>query len=125
MKLTPFGELARQLRMKNGLTLKSMAEAMGISSAHLSSIEFGEKKLNDKHTQSALDYFSVLCSPEQLGALRTAADMSKDFVSTEALNGDAKHLVAAFARRLQEGATPSDEFTRWLSELDKTGDSRK
>ena len=122
MKLTPFGEAARILRMKCDLPLKAMAEAMEISSAHLSSVEYGEKRLADKHINAALKFFSDKVDQEQLRELRNAAERSKDVINTSDLAPDARGLVAAFARRLQQGAAPTPEIVRWLNEQNGKGD---
>lgn len=122
MKLTPFGEAARILRMKCDLPLKAMAEAMEISSAHLSSIEYGEKRLADKHINAALKFFSDKVDQDQLRELRNAAERSKDVINTSDLAPDARGLVAAFARRLQQGAAPTPEIVRWLNEQNGKGD---
>lgn len=114
MRLTPFGQTARMLRMACDVSLKQMAEAMGISSAHLSGIEYGEKRLSDKHVAEAIKFFEGRVGVEDIKTLAMAADRSKDIVSTAELDADARGLVAAFARRLQEGAAPSDEIKNWL-----------
>ncbi|WXL27733.1 hypothetical protein WG219_09900 [Ectopseudomonas mendocina] len=101
--------------MKFDLSLKAMAEAMSISSAHLSGIEYGEKRLSDKHVESAIDFFRPMVSEDQLMDLQIAAEQSKDIVNTAELDADARGLVAAFARRLQEGAAPSDEIREWIN----------
>jgi transcriptional regulator with XRE-family HTH domain len=41
--MTPFGEKLRALRAARGATLKQMAEAIGVSSAYLSSLEHGRR----------------------------------------------------------------------------------
>lgn len=119
MRLTPFGEAARMLRMRFDLSLKAMAEAMAISSAHLSGIEYGEKRLSDKHIESAISFFSTHANAEQLHQLRLAAERSKDVVNTAELDSDARGLVAAFARRLQEGSAPTEEIRKWLQSQTK------
>lgn len=115
MRLTPFGETVRRLRMKFDLSLKAMAEAMGISSAHLSGIEYGEKRLSDKHIETALQFFASRATEEQIRQLRISAEQSKDVVNTAELDSNARGLVAAFARRLQEGDTPSDDIINWVN----------
>jgi transcriptional regulator with XRE-family HTH domain len=114
MKLTPFGEAVRILRMRYGLSLKAMAEAMGISSAYLSSIEFGEKRLAQKHIDSALLFLRNYVSDEQLLEVRTAASQSKVSIDTSTLSPEARGHMAAFARRLQEGDDPTPAILRWL-----------
>ncbi len=119
MKLTPFGETARVLRMKHGISMKQMAEDMGISSAYLSSIEFGEKRLAQKHIDAALRFFKDKVTEDQLHELRKAAEQSKQIIDTTGLSADARGLVSAFARRLQEGEAPNTEILSWLNNLSK------
>ena len=115
MKLTPFGQAVRLLRMRLGLSLKSMADAMEISSSYLSGIEYGEKRLAQKHIDSAIQYFSnTEATPSELQNLLDAAGQSKDLINTGSLSPDAKGLVAAFARRLEEGGEPSSEMIDWI-----------
>lgn len=115
MRLTPFGEAVRILRLRLGLSLKVMADFMKISSSHLSGIEYGEKKLSDKHVEAVISFFSDKTGDKELQDLRAAAAASKDTISTENLTPDARSLVAAFARRLQEGEAPTPEIQAWLA----------
>ena len=39
--MTPFGVKLRQIRAERGITLKQMAESLGVSPAYLSSLEHG------------------------------------------------------------------------------------
>ena len=121
MKLTPFGEAARSLRMRLDLSMKSMADFMGISSSHLSGIEYGEKRLSAKHIDRAVAFFTGKAPDEELAKLRQAAEQSKDVVDTSKLNPDARGLVAAFARRLQEGDTPTSEIRDWITSRKEPG----
>lgn len=115
MKLTPFGESVRNLRMRLDISLKSTAESMGISASHLSGMEYGEKRLSQKHIDSALAYFAQKgASSDEIAAIRREAEKSKDIVSTKDLTPDARGLVAAFARRLQEGDAPTPEIVKWI-----------
>lgn len=41
--MTPFGERLRQLRAERGISLKQMAEALGVSAAYLSALEHGRR----------------------------------------------------------------------------------
>ena len=114
MKLSPFGETVRMLRMRHDVSMKSMAAAMGISSSYLSGIEYGEKTLADKYVDAAIEFFSAVATDEELQALRHAAERSKEVVNVADLEPDARRLVAAFARRLQSGSQPSKEMNDWL-----------
>jgi transcriptional regulator with XRE-family HTH domain len=121
MKLTPFGQAVRLLRMRLGLSLKSMADAMEISSSYLSGIEYGEKRLAQKHIDSAITFFKdqiisqERATQEEIHEVLKAAEKSKGIVNTESLNADAKGLVAAFARRLEEGDAPTPEIVDWIN----------
>ncbi|MDN7614065.1 helix-turn-helix domain-containing protein [Burkholderia cepacia] len=119
MKLTPFGETVRHLRMRYDASLKSMAEAMSISSSYLSGIEYGERRLSEKHIEGALAFFSGKAAAEELIKLREAAEQSKDYIALESLSPDARGLVAAFARRLQEGDAPTPEIQDWIAKKAK------
>lgn len=121
MKLTPFGEAARLLRMRQDVSMKSMAEFMGISSSHLSGIEYGEKRVSQKHIDSAIEFFAEKATREEIADLRRAAEQSKDIVNTAHLAPDARGLVAAFARRLQEGDAPTPEILNWIANRKKEG----
>lgn len=114
MKLTPFGEAVRLLRMRYDASMKSMAEALGISSSYMSGIEYGEKTLADKHVEGAMKFFQNQATAEELQNLREAAERSKEIVNVAGLQPDARQLVAAFARNLQAGHQPSEEINEWL-----------
>ena len=114
MKLTPFGQAARILRMRFDFSLKAMADAMGISSSHLSGLEYGEKRLLQKHIDAALGFFKGKATTAELNELRDAGESSKSIVNTDSLAPNAKGLVAAFARKLQEGGQPTPEILEWL-----------
>lgn len=119
MKLTPFGEAVRVMRIKHGLSLKAMAEAMGISSAYLSSMEFGEKRLAQKHIDSAIVFLRQYCDQVQIRQVRDAAAQSKQIIDTEGMSPEARGHIAAFARRLQEGGTPTPAILSWLEDAKK------
>jgi transcriptional regulator with XRE-family HTH domain len=59
--MTPFGEHMRKLRTERGLTLKAMAEAIGVSSAYLSALEHGKRGRPGWHLiQRILTYFNII-----------------------------------------------------------------
>ena len=114
MRLTPFGEKVRILRMRYELSLKAMADAMGISSSHLSGIEYGEKTLSDKHIDAALDFLRPIVEQEELREVRTAASSSQEAVTVSGMTSHHRQLVAAFARRLRDGKAPPKDLERWM-----------
>lgn len=59
--MTPFGEKLRVLRAARGATLKEMAEAIGVSSAYLSSLEHGRRGRPSWYLiQRIITYFNVI-----------------------------------------------------------------
>lgn len=59
--MTPFGERMRNLRGERGVTLKQMAEAIGVSSAYLSALEHGKRGRPGWHLiQRIIAYFNVI-----------------------------------------------------------------
>ena len=41
--MTPFGEKIREFRERQGITMKKMADDLGVSSAYLSALEHGNR----------------------------------------------------------------------------------
>ncbi|CAM2158402.1 Helix-turn-helix protein [Paraburkholderia tropica] len=123
MKLTPFGLCVRKLRLELGLTLKSMADALGVSSAYLSSIELGDKQLTAKIAEDTARFFQGKLTQAQLEELQDSAAKSVDIVPVSSLGNEEKVLVAAFARRLTDGAGVPDEVMKWLRREAKNGRS--
>lgn len=117
MRLNEFGKKARLLRMELDLSLKEQAEAMLISSAHLSALEYGDKKLNEAHINSAVRFFEHAgASVTQLEELRESGGMSMCSLSTKDMSADARAMVYAFARKLQENGKPPSAIETWLKD---------
>lgn len=115
MRLNDFGKEARMLRMRYDMPLKTMAEAMGISSAHLSALEYGDKKLNTNHINAAIRFFqSIGAEQSEIANLQEAGDSSMLSINIESMNSDARSLVVAFARSLQDGNRPSQEIIDYI-----------
>jgi len=59
--MTPFGAKMRRLRAERGVTLKEMAEAVGVSAAYLSALEHGKRGRPGWHLiQRILAYFNII-----------------------------------------------------------------
>jgi transcriptional regulator with XRE-family HTH domain len=59
--MTPFGERMRKLRAERGVTLKVMAEAIGVSPAYLSALEHGKRGRPGWHLiQRIIAYFNII-----------------------------------------------------------------
>ena len=59
--MTPFGERMRKLRAERKVTLKVMAEEIGVSSAYLSALEHGKRGRPGWHLlQRIISYFNII-----------------------------------------------------------------
>jgi transcriptional regulator with XRE-family HTH domain len=59
--MTPFGDRMRKLRAERGVTLKQMADAIGVSSAYLSALEHGKRGRPGWHLiQRIIAYFNII-----------------------------------------------------------------
>src|ERR1051325_5078352 len=59
--MTPFGERMRRLRAERKVTLKEMAEEIGVSSAYLSALEHGKRGRPGWHLiQRIIAYFNII-----------------------------------------------------------------
>jgi transcriptional regulator with XRE-family HTH domain len=59
--MTPFGDRMRRLRAERGITLKEMADAIGVSSAYLSALEHGKRGRPGWHLiQRILTFFNII-----------------------------------------------------------------
>jgi len=114
MRLTPFGEAVRLLRMRYDIPMKTMAQALDISSSYLSGIEYGTRTLADRYVERTIKFFRSVATEAELENLRKAAEGSKGVVDVSALKPDKRGLVAAFARRLEAGLQPSAELHELL-----------
>jgi hypothetical protein len=102
--------------MQFDVSLKEQAEAMLISSAHLSGLEFGDKKLHEHHIARATRFFQHCgASGEQMSELKEAAARSMESLNTKEMSADARAMVFAFARKLQEQNTPPADVMSWLT----------
>lgn len=115
MRLNEFGRKARLLRMDRDLSLKEMADGMNMSSAHLSALEYGDKKLNELHLDAAVKFFkNAGVKDSDLLELREAGAKSMESINTKEMAGDVRAMVYAFARKLQENGRPPAAVDDWL-----------
>ena len=97
--LTSLGQFLRKLRLENGEILKTMAEKLGVTSAFLSAVENGKKKM-------PLSWYEKLpllytFSEQQQDALKKAVMESSDIVELNLHNVPfgRRDLAISFARR--------------------------
>jgi len=97
--LTSLGKFLRKLRIDKGEILKNMAETLGVSSAFLSAVENGKKKMPSSwHDKLSVAYSF---SEEQRESLKKAVMESNDTVEINIQNAtrDGKELAISFARQ--------------------------
>ncbi len=59
--MTPFGDRMRKLRAERNMTLKDMAEAVGVSPAYLSALEHGKRGRPSWHLiQRIIAHFNII-----------------------------------------------------------------
>ncbi len=97
--LTSLGQFLRKLRLENGEILRTMAEKLGVTSAFLSAVENGKKKM-------PLSWYEKLpllytFSEQQQDALKKAVMESSDVVEMNLHNipFGRRDLAISFARR--------------------------
>lgn len=102
MKLTPFGEQVRVLRLKESMRLNTMASALDVSSSYLSGVETGRKELSDKFVDRVYDFFGQR-GIEAKELYRLAEQSRKEVkIKTEGMDNESREIVAEFARRFNK-----------------------
>ncbi len=101
------GDYLRKLRLANGQTLKQMAEDLGVSSAFLSAVENGKKRMPEK-------WYDILSKKYALNAarmdqLKKAVDESSTTIKLNLTNTSSynRDLAISFARSF-EGLSKRD-----------------
>ena len=97
--ITSVGKFLRRLRIDKGEILRTMAQTLGVSSAFLSAVENGKKKLPDAWLPKLQASYNL--SSEQMEELKQAIIESRDTVELDMRNTseDNRRLAVSFARR--------------------------
>jgi len=106
MALTPFGKAVRKARLDADATLSEMAAALNVTSAFLSALETGRKKIPPDMAEKVEAYFAR--RGVHIEKLQPLADVSNETVSLEGLNPEHQMMVAGFARASWDRADPTD-----------------
>lgn len=110
--MTPFGDRMRKLRAERGVTLKEMAEALGVSSAYLSALEHGKRGRPGWHLiQRILAYFNIIWDEADEVVRVARISHPRITIDTSGLSPKATEL----ANRLADDIGKLDSFT--LDEL--------
>ena len=99
--ITEYGKFLRKLRIDQGQILKTMAEKLGVSSAFLSAVENGKKKIPKTWEEKLVKEYKL--DEEQLAELRRSQQDSQQLIEINlAMLTDAqKDAAFAFARSLE------------------------
>lgn len=118
--MTPFGDRMRKLRAERGVTLKDMAEAIGVSSAYLSALEHGKRGRPGWHLiQRILTYFNIIWDDAEEVVRLARISHPRIAIDTSGLNPKATEL----ANRLADDIGKLDTAT--LDEMMSVMDRRR
>ncbi|HLF21448.1 MAG TPA: helix-turn-helix transcriptional regulator [Aestuariivirga sp.] len=118
--MTPFGERMRKLRAERGVTLKAMAEAIGVSPAYLSALEHGKRGRPGWHLiQRIIAYFNIIWDEAEEVVRMARISHPRIVIDTSGLDPKA----TALANRLADEIGRLD--ARALAELLTVLDGRK
>ena len=112
--LTQIGRFLRKLRIDNGEILKDMAAALGVSSAFLSAVENGKKKMPEGWVKKLTDIYSF--TAEQTEELQTAVMDTNHTVELNLQNATPgnRALALSFAREFD---SLDDETSKKIFEI--------
>ena len=120
--LNEFGKTLRKIRIEHQELLKDMAEKLGVSSAYLSAVETGKRRIPHGWVARIVELYSL--DPQQRELIQQAADNSVSDI-TISLNGASsvkRDAVLSFARALD--GLSDEELTRIMSTMKKKSKKR-
>ena len=122
--MTPFGAKLRELRAARAVSLKTMAEAIGVSGAYLSALEHGRRGAPTWYlVQRIITYFNVIWDEaEELERLAQDSD-PRITVDTAGLSPRATRLANRLARQI--GSLGEGEITALLAILDAQAGTKR
>ncbi len=121
MEARKIGENIRRLRKERGMTIKELADAVGLKESTLSLIERGKRRLNIDTFLKIVDALGVsakLLLSEERNAVsklfrtqhRFSKDEKEDLLFVEALSHDVEEVMDKFSRLTNIQLTPSTPF---------------
>lgn len=115
--ITEIGKFLRKERIDRSLLLKDMAEAIGVSSAYLSTIETGKRQITRDLVQRIAEFLGYAPHSDEYLALQQAALMSKDQleIPIKGLSEQRREAALAFSR--QFSSMGEDDLERILRVL--------
>jgi transcriptional regulator with XRE-family HTH domain len=101
--MTPFGARLRDLRKQRGMTLKTMAEAVGVSAAYLSALEHGRRgRPTWSLVQRIIGHLNIIW--DEAEELERLADLShpRVVIDTAGISAEATELANLLAERIAD-----------------------
>jgi len=116
--MTPFGDRMRKLRAERGVTLKEMAEAIGVSSAYLSALEHGKRGRPGWHLiQRILSYFNIIWDDAEEVVRLARISHPRIAIDTSGLDPKATELANRLADEI--GRLDAATLDEMMSVLDR------
>lgn len=112
--LTEFGKKLRKLRIDHEVMLKTMADAIGVSSPYLSAIETGRKPINANILNKMISYLNL--SKEQGDELTKLASRLEPDVVIKGNDIYETELALMFARRMDNKSFDLKKLKEFLME---------
>lgn len=117
--MTPFGARIRKLRAERGVTLKVMAEAIGVSAAYLSALEHGKRGRPSWHLiQRIIAFFNIIWDDAEEVARLARISHPKITIDTSGLAPKATELANRLADEI--GRIEERTLSEMLAMLDAT-----
>jgi len=99
--MTPFGERLRRLRAERGVTLKEMAQAVGVSAAYLSALEHGRRgRPSWRLVQAIIAYFNIIWDEAEELAELARMSHPRVVIDTAGLSPRATLLANTLSERI-------------------------
>ena len=116
--MTPFGDRMRKLRAERGITLKDMADDLGVSSAYLSALEHGKRGRPGWHLiQRILTFFNIIWDDAEDVVRLARISHPRITIDTSGLNPRATELANRLADDI--GRLDAAALDELLSVLDR------
>ncbi|AMR64856.1 helix-turn-helix domain-containing protein [Aquipseudomonas alcaligenes] len=123
--LTEIGKFLRKARIDHGWILKDMADGIGISAAHLSTIETGKRQLTPDLLERLANFLGYRRGSAELSELEHAALRTRGQLEIETRGLSSKHQEAALAFSRQFNEMNSADLDRLLQVLNSAQNKGK
>ncbi len=115
-----FGEKLKSIRIEKGVSLRNLADKLGVSAPYLSDVERGQRKpLSGEHIDKIADVLGL--TPEERQSLfDAAAETRGDAVASDVIlyAGEVKNVSAAL-RKARELNLGDEEWLQIIEEMEK------